>query len=174
MGAKQVIAIDTASARLEMACQHGATVALTASAADSYDEVMRLTNAIGVDVVYDITGAPAVFQKALRLVRRFGKLILLGDTGNPSEQRLTPDIVLKGLKIIGAHDSNPPPLSSDHAHWSHREMTNLFFTYLQRQDIQVADLITHRYPPQEASRAYDMLRTDRASAMGVVFDWTGL
>jgi threonine dehydrogenase-like Zn-dependent dehydrogenase len=157
-----------------MACQHGATVALAQGIGEVQAEIKRLTGGLGADVVYEVTGAPSVFQNALPLLRRFGKLILLGDTGLPSEQRLTPDIVLKGLKVIGAHDSNPPPESTDHAYWSHRKMTDLFFTYLRRGDMRVSDLVTHRYSPSQAAEAYEMLRTDRAHAMGVVFDWTQL
>jgi 2-desacetyl-2-hydroxyethyl bacteriochlorophyllide A dehydrogenase len=172
MGARQIIVIDPARARLDMACAHGATSALAMGVAEARAEVMSLTDGKGADVIYEITGAPAVFQQTLPLLRRFGKLLLLGDTGLPSEQCLTPDIVLKGLKVIGAHDSNPPAESSDHAHWSHREMTDLFFRYVQRGDMRVSDLITHRYAPTEAAKAYELLRIERESAMGVIFDWT--
>lgn len=174
MGAWKIIAIDTAVKRLDMACQHGATTALAQNVGDAQAEVMRLTGGLGASVVYEVTGAPAVFQKALPLLRRFGKLVLLGDTGTPSEQRLTGDVVVKGLTIVGAHDTNPPPEATDHAYWSHRKMTDLFFDYLQRGDMRVGDLVTHRYSPADAVQAYEMLRTDRAAAMGVVFDWTQL
>ena len=174
MGAWEIIVVDPAGKRLDMANDHGATAALSQSVAEVEEELMRLTGGLGADVVYEITGVPSVFQHALPLLRRFGKLILLGDTGLPSEQRLTPDIVLKGLQVIGSHDSNPPPESTDHDHWSHRKMTDLFFTYLRRGDMRVSDLVTHRYSPLQAAQAYEMLRTDRANAMGVIFDWTQL
>lgn len=51
-------------------------------------------------------------------------------------------------------------------------MVELFFTYLQRGDMRVSDLITHRYSPQMAPESYRMLQTDRSEAMGVLFDWT--
>jgi 2-desacetyl-2-hydroxyethyl bacteriochlorophyllide A dehydrogenase len=174
LGARAIIVVDTASKRLEMACAHGATAALPMSIADAHEEILRLTDGKGADVIYEVTGMAQVFSQTLPLLRRFGKLLLLGDTGLPSEQRLTADIVLKGLKVIGAHDSNPPVESTDHAYWTHPRMANLFFAYLQRGDMRVADLVTHRYSPQDAADAYEMLRTDRASAMGVVFDWTTL
>jgi 2-desacetyl-2-hydroxyethyl bacteriochlorophyllide A dehydrogenase len=171
LGARQVIAIDPARQRLELARAHGATVAVNAGAAEARDEVLHLTDGLGVDVVYDVTGAPSVFPAALGLLRRFGRLVLLGDTGTPTEQRLTGDVVTKGLRIVGAHDGNPPATSSDHAYWSHARMTELFFTYLQRGDMRVQDLITHRYAPAEARHAYDSLREHRFTTMGVIFDW---
>jgi 2-desacetyl-2-hydroxyethyl bacteriochlorophyllide A dehydrogenase len=171
LGARHVIAIDRAAQRLELACARGATAAVNASAADAREEVLRLTDGPGVDVVYDVTGAPGVLPSALRLLRRFGRLVLLGDTGTPTEQRLTGDVVTKGLRIVGAHDSNPPAESSDHAYWSHARMTELFFAYLQRGDMRVHDLITHRYAPAEAPQAYGLLSEQRFATMGVIFDW---
>ncbi len=173
-GAREVIAVDVARPRLEMAQAHGATQILETSVADSREAVMALTDGRGADVVYDVTGHPAVFTPALTLVRRFGKLLLLGDTGTPSEQRLTHDVVTRGLCIIGAHDSNPPAVATDHAFWSHANMARLFFAFVERGQMRVSDLITHRYAPQDAPQAYEMLTTDRSAAMGVVFDWTRL
>jgi len=172
LGARQVIAIDPAQNRLAMASVHGATSILPMTVEAAYDEVMRLTRGLGAEVVYEITGAAPVFAPALRLPRRFGCLLLLGDAGKPASQHLTPDIVLKGLRVMGAHDGNPPLVSTDHAPWSHSKMTELFFCYLSRSDMRVSDLITHRYVPDQTAEAYEMLMERRAEAMGVIFDWT--
>lgn len=171
-GAREVIAIDTSAARLKMAAAHGATQALQVSAADALEPVRQLTDGRLADVVYDITGFYAVFPSALRLARNFGKLLLLGDSGNPSEQRLTPDVIRRGLRIIGAHDNHSPAAASDYVHWTKANMAALFFTYLQRGQMRVSGLVTHRYSPQQAPEAYKMLTTDRSGAMGVIFDWT--
>lgn len=173
-GAREVIAIDTATPRLEMARVHGATRVLTMSAADAKSHVDIVTGHRLADVVYDVTGHPAVFPCALGLARRFGKLLLLGDAGTPSQQCLTSDVVTRGVQIIGAHDNNPPQQATDHAFWTREHMGQLFFTYLKRGQIKVDDLITHRYAPEQAEAAYAMLMNDRTSAMGVLFDWSQL
>src|SRR5947199_364989 len=100
--------------------------------------------------------------------------LTLGDTGTPSEQRLTGDVVTKGLTIVGAHDSNPPAVSTDHAYWSKQRMVELFFTYLLRGDMRVSDLVTHSYSPLDAAETYRILREERMTIMGVLFDWTQL
>jgi 2-desacetyl-2-hydroxyethyl bacteriochlorophyllide A dehydrogenase len=171
-GAREVIAVDVARPRLEMAQAHGATRTLEMGVADAYDAVSDWTEGRLADVVYDVTGHPAVFTPALRLVRRFGKLLLLGDTGIPSEQRLSFDVITRGLCIIGAHDTHPPDVATDHVYWSRANMQRLFFTYLERGQMRVSDLVTHCYSPAEAPQAYQMLTTDRSSALGVIFDWT--
>jgi 2-desacetyl-2-hydroxyethyl bacteriochlorophyllide A dehydrogenase len=171
LGARHVIAIDPAEQRLSLAQAHGATEMINTGVAEARDAVLRLTDGSGVHVVYDITGSSRVFSEALGLLRRFGRLVLLGDTGTPEEQHLTGDVITRGLRIIGAHDGNPPVESTDHAYWSHPRMTELFFTYLQRGDMRVADLVTHRFAPERAPHAYDLLRERRSSTMGVIFDW---
>lgn len=171
MGAREIIMIDTAPARLELAKQHGATQVLDMTADKAREAVYDLTSGNGADVVYDITGHPLAFQPALGLARRFGKLLLLGDTPRPGQQCLTLDVVTRGVQIIGAHDSMPPHTSSDYEHWTHIEMSQLFFNYLQREQMRVADLVTHRYKPKQAPQAYSDLLKDRSTALGVIFDW---
>jgi threonine dehydrogenase-like Zn-dependent dehydrogenase len=174
LGARQIIAVDVSKPRLEMAQSHGATAILPMGAREAREFILDMTEGAGADVVYDITGSARVFESALALPRRFGRLVLLGDTGSPSAQHLTGDVVTKGLSILGAHDSNPPADSTDHAYWSHKRMADLFYTFLLRADMRVTDLITHRYSPVDAPEAYHMLREERDTAMGVLFDWTHL
>lgn len=172
LGAREIIVIDTSEMRLEMAKSHGATHVLKMGVEDARSRVLELTGGKGADVVYDATGFPAVFAPAQGLVRQFGKLVLLGDTGTPSLQHLTPDVIRRGVRILGAHDGHAPDQESDNNRWTKRNMTDLFFTFLERGQMRVSDLITHRYAPQDAPAAYQMLQTNRATAMGIVFDWT--
>jgi 2-desacetyl-2-hydroxyethyl bacteriochlorophyllide A dehydrogenase len=170
MGASEVIAIDIAERRLALAAAHGATATLKMTAAEALDLRHRLGGR-GADVVYDVTGASRVFATVLPLARQFGKVILLGDAPNPSQQTLTTDVINRGLKILGAHDSHSPLAASEHIRWTGDRMYELFFTYLQRKQIRTADLITHRFKPDDAPAAYRMLKTEREAAMGVMFDW---
>ncbi len=64
LGASEVIAIDTSAKRLEFASMHGATATLKMTAAEALDHVKKLSNGQGADVVYEITGHPAVFATA--------------------------------------------------------------------------------------------------------------
>ncbi len=170
MGAREIVVIDTAPARLQLAKNHGATLTLDMTADKAHEAVYELTTGQGADVVYDITGHPSAFQAALKLARRGGKLLLLGDTARPGLQCLTPDVVTRGVQIIGAHDSMPsmPDWPSG---WTHREMAELFFSFVQRGQMRVADLVTHRYAPAQAPQAYGALLQDRSGALGVLFDW---
>jgi threonine dehydrogenase-like Zn-dependent dehydrogenase len=173
-GARRIIAVDPAEARLVLAKNSGATSVLALNAGEALQVVADLTEGRLADVVYDVTGHPAVFPAALTLARRFGTVLLLGDAGSPDSQHLTGDVVTRGLRIVGAHDSNPPATSSDHAYWSHAQMASLFFTYVSRRQMDVASLISHRFDARETAAAYTLLVTQRSAAMGVLLDWTQL
>lgn len=170
-GAREIIAIDISPQRLEMARAHGATHVLEMGVQDALEEVQKITGERLADVVYDITGHPAVFAPALKLARRFGTLLLLGDTGQPAEQRLTNDVVLRGVKVVGAHDGHATKEATDHDFWTEHNMERLFFGFVKRGQMQVADLITHRFAPEQAAQAYHLLQTDRSNVMGVMLDW---
>jgi 2-desacetyl-2-hydroxyethyl bacteriochlorophyllide A dehydrogenase len=174
LGAREVIAIDPVSSRLELAAARGATQVLPLRADAALQPVRDLTGGRGVDVAYDVTGHAAVFSSVLGLPRKLGKVVLLGDTGTPSEQRLTGDVIRNGLRIIGAHDINPPQVATDHAWWTHFNMTGLFFTYLLRRQMEVEGLVSHRYSPLQAAECYGTIAADRGGMMGVIFDWTDI
>ncbi len=170
-GAGSIIAIDTAVKRLEMASAHGATHTLNMSAADALPQIKELTHDRRADVVYEVTGHPSVLATALPLVRSFGTLLLLGDTGTPNAQGLTHDVVVRGVNIVGAHDTHSPPQWAQDRPWPTPRINELFLTYLARGQIRVKDLITHRFRAEAAREAYELLQRDRQSTMGVLFEW---
>lgn len=171
MGARDVIAIDLAPMRLEMAKVSGATHSIQATAADALPRVKEITDGRLADVVYEVTGHPAVFATALPLARRFGTVVLLGDAGDPSKQTLTNDIVVRGLKVVGAHETHPVDQPHQLVRWSAVQMHELFLHYVARREIRLDHLVTNRYRPEQASEVYEMLQRERDKAMGVVFEW---
>lgn len=171
-GARQIVAIDPAAARLALAQQGGATTILALGATEAQGAVRDLTGGRLADVVYDVTGHPAAFPGALGLARRFGTVVLLGDAGAPHLQNLTGDVITRGLRIVGAHDTHPPAVASDYAPWTHARMADLFFTYLARGQMNVATLTSRSFDARAAVDAYTLLITQRETVMGILLDWT--
>ena len=99
MGAEQVLAIDPVESRLAVAAAHGATRTFAGSAADAGPFVADHTGGRLADVVFDATGHYAVFPLALKLVRDFGTLLLIGDSPYPSKQVLTTDILARQITV---------------------------------------------------------------------------
>ena len=110
--------------------------------------------------------------RCIPLLRKLGRLILLGDTPHPTQQYLGPGVVSNSIAILGIHGSMTPEHPSEFNPWTRPEGVALFFDYLMQGRMKVSDLITHRYSPREAPEVYFGLLQDRSRALGVVFDWT--
>ena len=102
-GITRILALDPIEARLRMARDGGATDLLPMKAQEGA-AALRERGALP-QVVIDCTGNHAVFAHALACAADRGRVILLGDNGNPGKQHLTGDVVFRGLTIRGAHDS---------------------------------------------------------------------
>ena len=171
-GARHIVAIDTVPARLEMARAHGATHTLAMDARAARQAVAELSGGRMLDAVIEVTGHPAALAPSIQLVRRLGRVVLLGDTPTPSQQMLGPGVVSNSVAILGIHGSQAPATATEYAPWTQAAMTDLFFDFVQQGRMRVSDLITQRYSPEDAPQAYARLAADRSGAMGVVFDWT--
>jgi len=171
-GARKIIAIDPAQSRLDAAKVHGATHTLALDVASARPEIEKITGGRMLDVVFDITGHPPVLVPAIQLLRRLGRVVLLGDTPTPTQQYLGPGVVSNSIAILGIHATARPDEASDFNPWSAQEMAALFFDYLLQGRMRVSDLVTHRYSPLDAPQVYDNLRRDRSAAIGVIFDWS--
>jgi 2-desacetyl-2-hydroxyethyl bacteriochlorophyllide A dehydrogenase len=170
-GARKIIAIDPVQRRLDMAKAHGATHILAMDVQSAREEIAKITQGKMLDVVFDVTGNAATLASAILLLRRLGRLILLGSAPNPTQQCLGGWMLHNSISILGAHASMSPKYASEFNPWTRQEMTGLFFDYLIQGRMNVADLITHRYSPLNAPQVYEGLVRDRSAAIGVIFDW---
>lgn len=170
MGLQQILVVDPVAMRLETALAHGATAALRANAADAREFIVQHTQGRLADVVYDVTGHWAVLPVALPLARDSGKVVLLGDSPHPSRQRLTHDILARQVTLVGSRSARLPP---QHAYWTPQRQAALFLDYVQRGQMKVDDLVTHRCDPRDAPAVYRMLSERREETLGVLFDWQG-
>lgn len=173
-GARRVITIDPAAQRLELARRHGATHPLAMNVGEALTPVREITGEWLLDAVFEVTGHPAVLAPTIQLVRRLGRLVLLGDTPIPSQQHLGPGVVFKSIAILGIHGYQVPDKRTEYTPWSVEEMSNVFFDYVQAGRMNVQDLVTHRVSPLQAPETYLGLLRDRSAAVGVILDWEQL
>lgn len=171
-GARAIVAIDPALGRLEMARAHGATHTLAMTVQECREAVAEITCGRMLDAVYEITGIPESLAPCIPLVRKLGRVILLGDTPTPTQQRLGPGVVSNSVGILGIHGTMVPEHASEFNPWTRDEAVALFFEYLLQGRMRVSDLVTHRFAPREAPAVYQGLVRDRSSMMGPIFDWS--
>jgi 2-desacetyl-2-hydroxyethyl bacteriochlorophyllide A dehydrogenase len=171
-GVRALIVIDTSQKRLDLAMKNGATHAVRAPVEQAKPRVEEITGGKMADAVFDVTGHPAVLGPASLLLRKLGRLILVGDSPTPSRQALGPRIVGDSISILGIHGLMYPDTATPFNQWTAEAMTSLFFTYIARGDMNVTSLITHRVPPLEAERLYTVIAKDQETALGCLFDWS--
>lgn len=167
-GAQSITVADLAAARLEHARRGGATSTLEGDISEHHDAIYAIDNGNGPSIVIDTTGNPAAFKHALDAAARFGKVILLGDTGYPDRQHLTSDMMSKGLTVQATHDSH------DRGGWDQRRIDAHFFSLVKSGRFDLDGLITHEFMPEDCKKAYALAETDRGNAMGILYDWTGM
>ena len=163
-GIDQAIVIDSQESRLQLARKGGSTYTVAAPIADAR-KLIEAKLGGAPDIVVDATGHPQVFEAVLSIVKNQGKVLLIGDTGTPAEQRLTPDVVTRALTIQGAHDTTV-------FHDIDRQgVAQLFFHLVSSGRFPMEGMNTHYFAPEEAKQAYGVANESRDQTMGILFQW---
>lgn len=169
-GARQIIAIAPESSRLDQARRNGATDLLNLPVDEAFERVEELTGGRMLDTIYDVTGSYAVLSYCTQLTRDLGKVILLGDSTEPSKQSIGPKVVFNSVSILGIHGR----MMEGYKGWTEADMNEFIFEYLRHGKLDVASLITEKANPLEAVSVYSRLAGRKSDLMGVLFDWTQL
>ena len=165
-GARRITVVDLAELRLQLA---SAAVRPTCTSAS----LLELRNRPGWDTAQRVRAdrghhgqSAGVCQRPRAIARPFGKLVLLGDTGYPSQQCLTSDAMTRGLTIVATHDHH------DRDGWTQRRIDDLFFKLVGDGAFRLDGLLTHRFRPDDCVAAYALATDRRDEALGILFDWT--
>jgi threonine dehydrogenase-like Zn-dependent dehydrogenase len=100
-GLERVIAIDVDASRLETARTLGAASTIDASAGDAVEAVLALTDGEGAHVVIEASGAPPSPAQALRMVRRGGRVVIVGLQAAPVALDLF-DVAMREVEITSS------------------------------------------------------------------------
>ena len=101
-GIRKVIVsgLDVDKKRLAVAEQLGA-ITINGSECDVIEEVKKLTNGKGPDIILDAAGHFTVVQQAVEMIAKNGKIGITGLPARPSELHMTP-IAMRQISIIGS------------------------------------------------------------------------
>ena len=100
-GAGEVIALEPAARRQELARQCGATRVVDPSTTDPVGAVRDLTHGAGADVVIECAGIPATGIIAGRIARRRGRVVVMGVFEAPAPLDYT-DVVYGEKTVTGS------------------------------------------------------------------------
>jgi L-iditol 2-dehydrogenase len=151
-GARRVFLVELNRSRLDMsAAVVEPDAAICAAETDAVDEVRKLTDGRGADVVITAAASGAAQQDALQMTARSGRISFFG--GLPKDKpTITLDANLvhyRELTIVGANGSSP----------AHNKRA---LELIASGQVPVHDLITHRLPLAQLPEAIELVASGRA------------
>ena len=156
LGAARVIAIDRSSRR-DAARLVGADEFIDFETTDPVQAVRTLTDGRGADLALECSSAAGTFRQAVEMVRRGGSVGLLGLPSREVNDPLpTRHIVHDEIAIFGSRAN--PNVSS--------KVINL----IASKRLRVDDLVTHSFPLEDFSIAFDCLVNRRDNVIKVVVE----
>jgi len=150
-GAGPIFATEVHPYRRKLAEKIGATIVIDPSVADPVAFVLGETGGVGVDVVLEMSGHPEAIRQAFQMLRRGGRISLLGIPARPLELDLASDIIFRGAVVQGINGRR------------------VFETWYKMQALlksgalDLAPLITDRIPMVDFERGMELLLSGNAS-----------
>jgi len=154
MGAR-VIAAASSAEKVAICRDHGADTTLDYSKNDLRENVMRITNGRGVDVVYDPVGGPFT-EAALRSMAWGGRLLVIGFASGEIPRPPLNLPLLKGCSIVGVY------YGGFAAHEPAQQLSLLKELMRWLVDGRIRPLVTVRRPLEEAALALEEIAARRA------------
>ncbi|MBI3950230.1 MAG: bi-domain-containing oxidoreductase [Acidobacteria bacterium] len=178
----RVMGIDVDPFKCELARQNGAEAACTNSADEALYHAMQLSHGQGVDVVFLTTSTRSndPIELAAALVRDRGRVICLGNTqiNLPWRDYYRKEIDFRFSRAMGAgiHDPEYALRGQDYpigyVRWTAQRNMQAFLELLAQGKLDVARLITHRFPFHEAETTFDGIANGQLKqAVGIVFQF---
>jgi threonine 3-dehydrogenase len=145
LGARSVFATDISEVRLELAARMGADLTLDPRAQDVVGEVRAATEGEGVDVLFEMSGAPSAADEGFSLLRPGGEVALLGLFSKPITFDFDDAIIFKGATVHGIVGRR---LWED---WF--QMRAL----LRSGAVDLSPVVTHRFALDDYEAAFDLM-----------------
>jgi threonine 3-dehydrogenase len=151
VGATSVFAIEVNEHRAQIARAMKADYVLNPTKDDVRRIVAENTGGLGVDVLLEMAGHPDSIRMAFDIVRRGGRISLLGLTSKPIPVNFSEDIIFKGITVQG--------INGRRMYQTWYQMTAL----LKSGKLDLHPVITDRIAMKDFSQAMERLKTGEAS-----------
>ena len=170
----RVIGVDPVEARRKLAERCGIKETIGGDADEVQEQIKEITKGKMGNITVDAVGHSSVVMQALRATANYGQLVILGSprvsvTGNLTE--LLSDIHLRWITIRGALEWCVPMYSDTGIDTSQFSKQQTIFDWIEREQLHVEPLISHRLKPAQIKQAYDGLLNEPDVYTGVVLDW---
>jgi L-iditol 2-dehydrogenase len=156
LGASRVILVGTRNSRLEMGLKLGADHVVSARTSDPVEEVMALTEGVGVDLAIEASGAIETPRQCVEVVKRGGKILFVAFYKQPVSLDLSAvvrsDVTMYTTRGEGGNN------------------VKRAVSLAAQGRLQGKELVTHRFALDEISEAFETLRDRKGDPLKIVIE----
>lgn len=177
----QVTGIDVDPSRIQLARQLGMISGFHPGEEDNIAKVLKLTGGLGADCVI-ITAASSsdqIVSTAFQMCRKKGRVILVGDVGLHLNRN---DLYTKEIDFListsygpGRYDKKYEEDGYDYpiayVRWTENRNMDAYLKLVANKQIQIQPLIEGIYPINEASSAYEKLKSADSKPLMILLSY---
>jgi L-iditol 2-dehydrogenase len=156
-GAEPVIGISRSQWKLDLATNMGADHVIEANIEDAVDEVLRLTNGLGADLVIDTSGAGTALKSGIDMLRPGGRFSAFSVSQELVSNFSTFPLYYKEVNIISSRALTAADM---------QPAIDLVAT----GKIKVSDLITETYPLKQVGEAFERYEQNPESILRILIE----
>ena len=158
-GATQIIAVDLADSKLELAQQLGATHTINGGECDAVATIKELTGGMGADVALECVGVPALMRQSYESTRPLGKTVVIGMAPPDQDVNFNAFDLLQTGKLVCGHKASGANSSS--------QFISTLLGHYQAGKLDLDTLVSRTYAIDEIHQAVDDL-LNNVNARGVI------
>ncbi len=176
----RVLGTDPNPDRCRLAVEMGADDARPGFSAD---EVAAVTGGLGADAVLiaAATASNQPMELAMAAVRQKGRVVLVGEAGLQLDRRSLFDkeaeLVVSRSYGPGRYDPSYEEQGHDYpaayVRWTEQRNMQAVLELMRSERLDVGPLISHRFPLDDALKAYDLIERGSEPHLGVMIQYAG-
>jgi L-iditol 2-dehydrogenase len=156
LGARQILGADLIGERCRRAASLGADVVIDASQSDVTQQVIDATSGHGAEIVIAGPATIEAIELALACVATGGTVVQFMGTPPQTFLRLpTNDVYFREVRLIPSYSCGPPD-------------TRAALGYIAAGIVSADQVVTHRYPLEQAGEAYRVAAEDKTAIKTLV------
>ena len=163
----RTIAVDTVDARLEIAREMGADLAISPQQADFLERVLAFSDGQGADLVIEAASVWPAIQLSMEIACKGGRIVVVArHTDMPAFSPVGDPYLQKDLTLQVTYGH---PATGQR--WDRRRSFGLTMEMMAQGRLNLAPMITHRVSWEELPEIYQRLDQGEKEIVGVVVDW---
>jgi threonine dehydrogenase-like Zn-dependent dehydrogenase len=151
LGAGLVIAVESKPDRQQLARQFGADIIVDPTQGNTVEQILEITNGVGVDSAIEALGLPTTFENCILVTKPGG---VISNVGYHGEQGNSLQIPLPAFGM-GMGDKKIRTALCPGG----RERLTRLLRLIENGRVDPTPLTTHRFPFTEVERAFHMMET---------------